>query len=99
MYIFAFWSHALDASGKLDPEMSLDEIMRLWPATMRVFIRNGMLCIGCPVAVFHTVADACDAHSIDRHRLEGELLEAMQLGARADVPTSHRDPARIGPPD
>jgi hybrid cluster-associated redox disulfide protein len=74
--------------------MSLDEIMRLWPATMRAFIRNGMLCIGCPFVVFHTVADACDAHCIDRRRFEGELLEAMRGesgDARADALSSPSD--------
>jgi len=66
----------LDASGKLDPDMSLDEIMRRWPATIRVFIRHGMLCVGCPIGVFHTVAEACDAHGVDRTGFESELLAA-----------------------
>lgn len=62
----------------IDPEMTVDEIMRRWPATIRVFIRNRMLCIGCPIGVFHTVKDACDAHRIDEDNFSGELLAAMR---------------------
>lgn len=69
----------LEPSGDLEPPMSLslDEIMRRWPATIRVFLRHGMLCVGCPIAIFHTVADACDAHELDRNRLEDDLAVAM----------------------
>ena len=49
----------------IDPDMSVDEIMRRWPATIRVMIRHRMLCIGCPIGIFHTVADAAAAHAID----------------------------------
>lgn len=61
----------------IDREMTVDEIMRRWPATIRVFIRNGMLCIGCPIGVFHTVKDACDAHRLDEETFSRELLAAM----------------------
>lgn len=74
----------MDASGKLDPGMSLDEIMRRWPGTMRVFIRHGMLCVGCPIVAFHSVAEACDAHGIDRRCFEQELLEAMHGDSGGD---------------
>lgn len=60
------------------PPASLDEIMRRWPATIRVFIRHGMLCVGCPIAIFHTVADTCDAHDVDRKRFEDDLSAAMR---------------------
>lgn len=61
----------------IDSEMTVDEIMRRWPATIRVFIRNRMLCIGCPIGVFHTVKDACAAHDLDEESLSRELLAAM----------------------
>jgi hybrid cluster-associated redox disulfide protein len=61
----------------IDPHMMVDEIMRRWPATIRVFIPNRMLCIGCPIGVFHTVLDACDAHDLDEDTISRELLAAM----------------------
>lgn len=62
----------------IDPRMTVDEIMRRWPATIRVMIRNKMLCIGCPIGIFHTVSDACDAHRLDGEAFSTELLEAMR---------------------
>ena len=71
----------------LDPDMTVDEIMRRWPATIRVFIRNRMLCIGCPIGVFHTVKDACDAHCLDRETFARELLAAMKSDDLASGPS------------
>ena len=43
-------------------EMTVDEVMRRWPATIRVFLIFRMNCVGCPIAGFHTVDDACREH-------------------------------------
>jgi hybrid cluster-associated redox disulfide protein len=64
----------------IHPNMPVDEIMRRWPATIRVMIRNGMLCVGCPIGIFHTVAEACAAHEIDEAAFSAELLSAMRAG-------------------
>ena len=69
----------------IDPSMTVDEIMRRWPATMRVMIRNKMLCIGCPIGIFHTVSDACEAHALDEDAFSKELLKAMQSDPLADA--------------
>jgi hybrid cluster-associated redox disulfide protein len=57
-------------------DMLIDDVMRAWPRTIRVLMRRRMLCIGCPIGVFHTVADACRAHEVDQGDFLGELLEA-----------------------
>ena len=36
-------------------EQTVDDVMRRWPSTIRVFIDFGMHCVGCPIATFHTV--------------------------------------------
>lgn len=61
----------------IDPNMTVHEIMRRWPATIRVFIQNQMLCIGCPIGVFHTINDACEAHHLDGGAFPRELLAAV----------------------
>lgn len=43
-------------------DMTVDEVMRLWPATIRVFLDFRTNCVGCPFARFHTVLDACREH-------------------------------------
>jgi hybrid cluster-associated redox disulfide protein len=72
----------------IDPEMTVDEIMRRWPATIRVMIRHHMLCIGCPIGVFHTVVDACDAHRLDLEAFSAELLQAMSSDPAANTPSA-----------
>lgn len=72
----------------IDGDMTVDEIMRRWPSTIRVFIRNRMLCIGCPIGVFHTVKDACDAHELDEEIVSLELLAAMTRDVLASGPSA-----------
>lgn len=72
----------------IDPAMTVDEIMRRWPATIKVMIRNRMLCIGCPIGIFHTVADACDAHRVDLNAFREELLDAMRTDPMANAPST-----------
>lgn len=64
------------------PEMSVDEIMRRWPATIGVMIRNRFLCIGCPIGPLHTVAEACLAHGVDEALFRAELAQAIGTGER-----------------
>ena len=66
----------------IDPDMPVDEIMRRWPATIRTMIRHRMLCVGCPIGIFHTVAEAAAAHAINEVALSGELLAAMRSDPR-----------------
>ena len=58
-------------------DMTMDEIMRLWPGTMRVVLDHGMLCVGCPIASFHTIDDAAREHGVDAERFFAMLRAAM----------------------
>jgi hybrid cluster-associated redox disulfide protein len=75
----------------IDPEMTVDEIMRRWPMTIRVFMRHGMLCTGCPIGIFHTVADACQAHRLDIEPFSVELLQTMRRDLVASGPSAFLD--------
>jgi hybrid cluster-associated redox disulfide protein len=70
---------------EVDFDMTVDEVMRRWPATIRVFLGFGMHCVGCPIAGFHSIADACR-----EHRAEPVLFLAA-LRAAAD--TTEASPA------
>jgi hybrid cluster-associated redox disulfide protein len=59
-------------------DMTMDEIMRLWPATIRVVLDHGLLCVGCPIAPFHTVEDAIRAHKIDGEDFRDDLMKAIR---------------------
>ena len=54
-------------------DMTMDEMMLRWPATIRVVLDHRLLCVGCPVAGFHTVEDAIREHQIDGKRFRAEL--------------------------
>jgi hybrid cluster-associated redox disulfide protein len=71
--------------------MAPDQVMRRWPATIRVFLDYGMACIGCPVARIHTLEDACMAHGIP---LEGFLAKLAGV-IRPRVKSAPR-PAKTG---
>jgi hybrid cluster-associated redox disulfide protein len=47
--------------------------MRRWPTTIRGFIEFKMGCVGCPIAAFHSVADARREHRVDQAGFLGAL--------------------------
>ena len=68
-------------SPKLDdPDLPLADLMNLWPATIPVFVRHRMLCVGCLVSPFHTVADACVEYRLN----EGVFLRELQQAVGSD---------------
>ncbi len=52
----------------------VDDVMRDAPETIRVFLQFRMGCVGCPIACFHTVDDACREHGVNRD----EFLSALR---------------------
>lgn len=73
--------------------MSMDEIMRLWPATIRVVLDHGLLCVGCPIATFHTVDDAIREHGIDGERFRAALRAVMERGRGETAQALSRRPS------
>ena len=61
----------------------VDDVMRRWPATIRVFLDRRMHCVGCPIACFHTVEDACREHDIDHAAFLADLRTAARSEANA----------------
>ena len=64
----------------IEPTQLVDDLMRRWPATIRVFLDHRMHCVGCPIACFHTVDDACREHKVDRARFLAALAAAASAG-------------------
>jgi|GEM_PF-513849 len=70
----------------ITPEWTVEEIVSRFPATAGVFIRHHMHCVGCDVARFETVSEACQIY--------GEPLNAMLDELRASIADSlhrHKD--------
>jgi len=71
---------------RIDQNMSMDNVMKRLPASIAVLIRHGMLCVGCHIAPFHSIAEACRDHRID----EADFLKGLER-AVAGGPVSRRD--------
>jgi hybrid cluster-associated redox disulfide protein len=64
---------------RIDFDDIVGEVMNARPVTIRVFLDFRMGCVGCPIAAFHTVDDACKEHGVDRD----EFLAALRATADA----------------
>ena len=64
----------------IESTQPVDDVMRRWPATIRVFLNHRMRCVGCPIACFHTVEDACREHKVDRAAFLADLRAAAPSG-------------------
>ncbi|MEQ9155656.1 DUF1858 domain-containing protein [Roseitalea porphyridii] len=60
-----------------NPDLPLDELMTRWPETIEVFLDHRLLCVGCLIAPFHTVIDACREHDVDEQSFRADLLRAI----------------------
>jgi len=54
-------------------DMTVDQVMNRWPASVRVFLDFRMRCVGCPIAAFHSVEEASREHEIDGHAFLSSL--------------------------
>lgn len=84
------------ALSKTIDSLSVNEIMRIWPRTIRVFIDWRLHCIGCPVADFHCLADAADEHGYDRDALRAAILMAIEDPPTLPAPPRSRRRSAAG---
>ena len=71
--------------------LSVAQIMNRWSETIGVFISLRMKCVGCPLARFCSLQDACDDHDIPLERAIALVAAAMERRIRASpAPRHHR---------
>ena len=61
--------------------MIVDDVMRRWPSTIRVFLDFRMRCVGCPIASFHSIDEACAEHGVDATAFLPKILETVRAAA------------------
>lgn len=69
----------------IDPNLSVDRLMQQWPATMAVFMRHRMACIGCPVGSFHTIAECSAQYDVPLETLLQEIDTVISNGLKDTV--------------
>lgn len=63
----------------INGDLTVDEVMRRWPGMIEIFIRRRMLCVGCAIARFCTIREACADHNIPLSDFLAELDAESQV--------------------
>lgn len=67
----------------IDTTAMVSDVLNRHPSTMRVFIGHGMACIGCVIAPYHTIEDACAEYNLEVDSVMREMRHAV--GTAHDV--------------
>lgn len=60
------------------PDLPLADLFRACPQAARPFLRKRMACVGCPIAPFHTIRDACAEYGLDEAAFRAEIRAAVR---------------------
>lgn len=61
--------------------MTIDEVVRKYPQTIRTFMNHGLHCIGCFAASYEDIEAGARAHGIDVDALVADLNKALAAQA------------------
>lgn len=57
--------------------MTIEMLLKRWPAAAEVFQRRKMACPGCAVAAFYTIVDAAEIYGLSPDLLLAEIAAAI----------------------
>lgn len=60
-------------SRRISADMTFAEVVSKYPETAEIFLKHGMQCIGCPMAMSETIEQGALGHGINVEKLIGEL--------------------------
>jgi hybrid cluster-associated redox disulfide protein len=60
----------------ISKEMTLGEVVRNYPKSVKVLAGFGMGCVGCPSAQAETIEEACKVHGINVEEIVKALNES-----------------------
>jgi hybrid cluster-associated redox disulfide protein len=69
-----------------DPDLPLADLFRAWPQSARLFLAHRTACVGCPIAPFHTVRDACAEYRLDEAAFRAALAALIRPPRRSAPP-------------
>jgi len=49
----------------INKKMSIEDVVREYPETIRVFERYGLGCVGCQAALFENIQQGAEIHGVD----------------------------------
>ena len=59
-------------------DMPIGEIVQKYPQTVRVFLKHGLMCVGCAAARFENLEQGAVAHGINVDALLQDLNSAAE---------------------
>jgi hybrid cluster-associated redox disulfide protein len=63
-------------------DMAIGEIVQKYPQTVKIFLRHGLMCVGCAAARFETMEQGATAHGINVEALLKDLNTAVVPAAQ-----------------
>ncbi len=57
--------------------MTVKEVLDRYPRTLQPFMNLGLLCVGCPMETFHTLADVAREYRMDPDQLLQRFQRAI----------------------
>lgn len=69
----------------LSTDLVVAEVLARWPQTVPVFFRHGMICVGCAMSRFESLAEIAAIYRLDLTGFLGELRRAIEA-APGDSP-------------
>jgi len=68
-------------AARITKNMKIEEVIINFPETASIFIKHGLHCIGCPMAVgenVETIEEAAKLHRIDLKKFLSDLNKAVK---------------------
>jgi hybrid cluster-associated redox disulfide protein len=56
-------------------DMTIGEVLKKYPESLKVFLSHGLMCVGCAVARFENIRQGATAHGINVDALIKDLNE------------------------
>ncbi len=62
----------------IDPSATLEQLISQHPAAARVLLARRMHCVGCAVAAFETLQEACEIYGLSLDEVLQDLGDAVE---------------------
>ncbi len=63
---------------KIKKEMKVGEVLRSHPETIKVFLKYGLGCAGCPMSEPENLEQAAAVHGVDPEKFLNELNDSLE---------------------
>ena len=65
------------SNQKITKDMTFGQVLKDYPQVAPIFMKFGMHCIGCHIAVTETIEQGAMAHGVDADQLVNELNSVL----------------------